>query len=225
MKGIEFFMKILAIDTATEVCSVALLENETTIDEITITSPNSHSVELMPLINNIISNNNLTLNDIDLFACDNGPGSFTGIRIGIATIKAFCDVTSKNCIGISSLEGFARKIKKNNTIICSLINANHGNCYCGFFYYENNDLKVYEDYFFDSFSNILDKINKMKKNIFFVGNCGIVFKDMIESKCLITYEINPDTSISAVDIGKSAFQSYDNNVFYNSNSLIPLYLK
>lgn len=218
-------MKILAIDTATEVCSVALLENETTIDEITITSPNSHSVELMPLINNIISNNNITLNDIDLFACDNGPGSFTGIRIGIATIKAFCDVTSKKCIGISSLEGFARKIEANNSIICSLINANHGNCYCGFFHYENDNLKIYEDYSFDSFDNILDKINKMKKNIFFVGNCGIVFKDMIESNCLVNYEINMDISISAVDIGNSAFHKYKNNTLCDSNSLIPLYLK
>jgi tRNA threonylcarbamoyladenosine biosynthesis protein TsaB len=220
-----FDLKILALDTATEICSVAILDDDNMIDAITINSTNSHSVELMPIISNIMSRNNLTLNDIDLFACDNGPGSFTGIRIGIATIKAFCDVTNKPCIGVSSLDGFSIKNPKNNCIICSLINAKHNNCYCGLFTYSNNKLEKYQDYFFDSFSNILLELENLEKKVFFVGNCGDLFKDIIANSSIEDYEIYFDSQISAVDIGKVAFYNYENTTNNTSRNLIPIYLK
>ena len=104
-------------------------------------------------------------------------GSFTGIRIGLSTIKAFCDVTSKPCIGVTSLEGFAYQSCNipnldfvdeqcsplHNTIeyyICSLLNANHGNAYCGIFKFENEKLVQTHDYFFDSIDNIIKFLNK-----------------------------------------------------------------
>ena len=174
-------MKILAIDTATEVCSVAVLENKDVILEKTLESVNTHSVSLMPLIDEVLSKSSLTLDDINLFACDKGPGSFTGIRIGLSTIKAFCDVTNKPCVGVTSLDGFAYKIfdgsnvnitdeqcsplqcytdkipySLNEYYICSLLNANHGNAYCGVFYFDNDKLFQVQDYCFDSIKNILD---------------------------------------------------------------------
>lgn len=148
-------MKILAIDTATEVCSVAILEDKNVILERTLDAVNTHSVALMPLIKEVLSKCNLTINDIDLFACDKGPGSFTGIRIGLSTIKAFCDVTNKPCVGVTSLEGFSYKLydisnlnfadeqcsplqSDTENYICSLLNANHGNAYCGIFGFDNS---------------------------------------------------------------------------------------
>lgn len=125
-------------------------------------------------------------------------GSFTGIRIGLSTIKAFCDVTNKPCIGITSLEGFAYKLcnipnldfideqcsplqATNEYYICSLLNANHGNAYCGTFKFDNEKLVQTHDYFFDSIDNIGNFVNNLQKNIFFVGNCGKLLLDMIES--------------------------------------------
>lgn len=87
-------MKILSIDTASSICSVAILEDNKVISEISNDDANTHSVKLMPQIEQIFNETNLTLNDMDLLVCDKGPGSFTGIRIGIATIKAFFDVTN-----------------------------------------------------------------------------------------------------------------------------------
>lgn len=91
-------MKILSIDTSSTICSVAILEDTTVLGEITTEDANTHSVTLMPQIAKLFENTGLSLSDIDLFACDKGPGSFTGIRIGIATIKAFCDTTNKPAI-------------------------------------------------------------------------------------------------------------------------------
>ena len=69
-------MKIFAIDTATEVCSVAILEDKNIVLEKTLAAVNTHSVALMPLIKDVLFETNLTLNDIDLFACDKGPRFF-----------------------------------------------------------------------------------------------------------------------------------------------------
>lgn len=87
-------MKILSIDTASSICSVAILEDKKVIKVVSNEDSNTHSVKLMPQIEQILKDTNLTLNDIDLLVCDKGPGSFTGIRIGISTIKAFFDVTN-----------------------------------------------------------------------------------------------------------------------------------
>lgn len=221
-------MKILAIDTATDVCSVAILENNDIIKEKTLEAVNTHSVALMPLIQDILKECNLSLNDIDLFACDKGPGSFTGIRIGLSTIKAFCDVTNKPCVGITSLEGFAYKLKNilsSDYYICSLLNANHNNAYCGIFKFDNTQLTQFHDYFSDSIVEILKIVNQLEKNIFFVGNCGILYKDMIQSGCVKNFEIDNNINISAVDIGRAAFDKFSFGTYGDSDYLTPLYLK
>lgn len=214
-------MKILAVDTATAVCSVAILEDKNVILEKTLETVNTHSVTLMPLIQEVLSECNLSLSDIDLFACDKGPGSFTGIRIGLSTIKAFCDITNKPCVGITSLEGFAYKVYNTDYYICSLLNANHGNAYCGIFNFDNGKLVQTHDYFFDSIDNILNIVNDLEKNIFFVGNYSFLSKDMIK----FNHRIDPNTCISAVDIGKAAFDKFNSGSYGDSDFLTPLYLK
>lgn len=88
-------MKILAIETSCDILSISLLEDDNLILELKENSPKSHSETLMPLIDNLLKKTHTTLDEISLFACDNGPGSFTGIRIGLSTIKALCDVSRK----------------------------------------------------------------------------------------------------------------------------------
>lgn len=152
-------------------------------------------------------------------------GSFTGIRIGLSTIKAFCDVTNKPCVGVTSLEGFAYKLFNSVNLecyICSLLNANHGNAYCGIFKFDNEKLVQTHDYFFDSIDNILDFVNNLQKNIFFVGNCSKFLLDMIKSDKI---QINSNGIISATDIGRSAFDKYCSGLYGNSDFLTPLYLK
>ena len=218
-------MKILAIDTATEVCSVAILEDNNVLFEKTLNSANTHSVELMPLIDNILNECNLSLENIDLFACDIGPGSFTGIRIGIATIKAFCDTLHKPCVGISSLEAFAYTSTYDDSfLICSIVNANHFNVYYGLFENNKGIINQFEDFSFKSIEDVINHLNDLEKNIFFVGNCGILFKDMIESKCKCNFKVSPINNISAKCIGKAAFLKYSKKNF-DDNSLLPLYLK
>lgn len=131
-------MKILSIDTSSDICSVAILEDNTVLKELHIDDIKTHSEKLMPLIKNIFDDCKLSLDNIDLIACSKGPGSFTGIRIGIATSKAFSDSQNIQAIGISSLDGLAYNIENKN-LTCSIIDAKNNNVYFGLF--ENKILK------------------------------------------------------------------------------------
>ena len=88
-------MKILAIDTSSKICSVSILEDNDVIIEKHTNDEKTHSQNLMPLVDEIFKESNLSLDDMGLLSCCLGPGSFTGIRIGIATIKAFADVKNR----------------------------------------------------------------------------------------------------------------------------------
>lgn len=87
-------MKILAIDTSSKICSVSILEDRKLIKEKHNDDEKTHSQKLMPLVDEIFRECNLNLKDINLLSCCIGPGSFTGLRIGISTVKAFSDVTN-----------------------------------------------------------------------------------------------------------------------------------
>lgn len=84
-------MKILSIETSSNLCGVAILDDTTILKEISLDNGLTHSETLMPIIKEAFDSLNLDLKDIDLIVCDKGPGSFTGIRIGVATAKAFSD--------------------------------------------------------------------------------------------------------------------------------------
>ena len=124
-------MKILSIDTASNLCTVAILENTKCIKEITVNDARNHSEKIMPVIEQALKETNLSLKNINLIVCDKGPGSFTGIRIGVGTVLAFQDSLNIPCVGISSLEALAYNIPQDG-LICSLIDAKNNNVYYGY---------------------------------------------------------------------------------------------
>ena len=151
-------MKILCIDTSSKLCGVAILDDTTLIKKIELDNGLTHSESLMPLIDQILKECNLNLNDINLLVSDIGPGSFTGIRIGIATVKAFADSLNIPCIGISSLEVLAYNVSTDG-LICSTIDCKNDNCYFALYELKNGNYKVLEPPTSESISNYLDSFN------------------------------------------------------------------
>ncbi len=220
-------MKILSVDTSSSICSVCILENETVIKNFTIEDANTHSVNLMPLIEQSFNEANLSLNDINLLACDKGPGSFTGIRIGIATIKAFCDVTNIPAIGISSLRTLAYNSNYNG-LICSLIDAKNDNVYFGLFDNSTNNYIKIQEYLFENINYVTEILKLCNKPIFFVGNGSIVYKDVLKS-ILNDNAIFPNNNdmhkLSSETLGKLAFNIFSNSKISEEYNLSPLYLR
>lgn len=132
-------MKILALDSSATVASVALCENETLLGEITLNNGNTHSETLLPAIVFLLRQFHLSPNEMELFAVSQGPGSFTGVRIGVATVKGLAFGTNIPCIGVSTLEALAQNLCDLNGLICPVMNARRKQVYTALFQMQNGD--------------------------------------------------------------------------------------
>ena len=215
-------MKILAIETASKVCGVSLLEDNNLIKEAILEDENTHSVKLMPLIDGVLTETKVNIKDIDLFACDKGPGSFTGIRIGIATIKAFADATAKKVIGITSLESLAYGEKKNE-VICSMIDAKNENVYYGFFHNQDGKYQKIDELQFGNIDEVLKKAEDLKKHIIFVGDGSISYQEQIKNYLGEKAEFSTQNKLNPTNIGKLAFLKKEEAC--DTNHLSPDYLR
>lgn len=139
-------MKILAIDSSSTSCSAAIVENDRLIGEIYLNNGLTHSQTLMTMIDNLLNNAKININDIDEIAVTIGPGSFTGLRIGIATVKGLAFCSDKKCIGISTLETIAYNARFSNGIICAAMDARCSQVYNALFRAENGVItRITED--------------------------------------------------------------------------------
>ncbi len=133
-------MLILALDTTAVVASVALCREETPIASFTVKNGNTHSETLLPMVEAVLKSAGVSISDIDLFACSTGPGSFTGVRIGAATLKGLAFGQNKPCIGVSTLEALAENLVPFDGVICPVMNARRAQVYNALFTYENGVL-------------------------------------------------------------------------------------
>ena len=212
-------MKILAIDTSSAICSTAILENDIVIDENNLDNGRTHSENLMPLIDELLKRNNMNIKDIELLVCSVGPGSFTGIRIGVATIKPIAEILGVQVASVNSLEGLARNIENAETIV-SMIDARNNQVYCGVFdkeYHQKEDLMA------DDINVIIENLKKYEK-ITFVGNGAILHKELLISN-LKECRFIENNNQSASNFGKIGYQKFLINDLCTADTLVPIYLR
>ncbi len=126
-------MKILSLDSSAQVATVALCEDESLLAEFTLNNGNTHSETLLPMVETILKAYGITVDDIDLFACTSGPGSFTGVRIGAATVKGLAFGRKTPCIGVSTPEAIAENLSSLGGLICPVMNARRSQVYTALF--------------------------------------------------------------------------------------------
>lgn len=221
-------MKILAVDTSSKLCSVAILENKNLIKKLELDNGLTHSETLMPLIQQLLNECSLSLNNINLLVSDIGPGSFTGIRIGVSSCKAFSDSLNIPCVGISSLEILAYNIQ-NDGIICSTIDCKNNNCYFALYELNSGNYNVLIEPCAKSVNDVLDLLNSQYYNkcISFVG-------DGIPSEKLHSiYDNNADSEVTkniissylnVENLGTAGYKKFINNKKIGEE-ILPLYLK
>ena len=122
-------MNILAIDTSSLNASCAVLCSGVLTGEFSICNKKTHSQMLMPMLDDVLKKASMSIEDIDIFAPCIGPGSFTGLRIGIAAAKALCQARGKKIIGISALDSLAQNIAFSDKIVCPIMDARRGDVY------------------------------------------------------------------------------------------------
>ncbi len=126
-------MLILALDSTALAASVALCEDEKLIAEFTVNTGHTHSETLLPMVESALKIAGRTVDDVDLFACTAGPGSFTGVRIGAATVKGLAFGRQKPCVGVSTLESLAYNGLPMGGILCPSMNARREQVYNALF--------------------------------------------------------------------------------------------
>lgn len=234
-------MKILAIDTSSKRCSVCIFEDNHVIINLNNDDEKTHSVKLMPMVDQAFKETGLSLDDISLLACCIGPGSFTGVRIGISTVKAFADVKNIPVVGITSLESLAYNVIHDNssvntidekkTLICSLIDAKNNNVYCGLYYYNEkmNLIEIFAEDINVTMKKLKDAFEKNNfSDIIFVGDGAETYKNTIEDNfkseniCICESESNFQCSPS---LAKAGLQKYNEGNYGDSNSIFPVYLR
>ena len=233
-------MKILSIDTSSSICSVAILEDTKIIKEMHNFSEKEHSETLMPMIDELFKTTNLSLDNMGLIACSVGPGSFTGIRIGIATVKAFADAKNIPVVGVNSLEAMAYLgvAQKGDGEFVSILDARNDNVYFAIYKMKKGQFSIYKNPEAMQISEAITYIDNLKLPIYFLGD--IVNADLARieqlylsrvsiekanSEDVNKHEYLTDVGPLAIGVALAGLNRYKNGIYGNSNSLTPMYLR
>lgn len=169
-------MHILSVDTATTSCSVAITRNQSLLAEVTNDTGQTHAKHLMGMIDMVINLSGLTMSDLDGFAVTRGPGSFTGLRIGVASIKGLATATRKPLVGVSTLDALALQAAGPSMLICPLLDARRGEVYYSRYRYANGmPAQLVEE----KVASPIDAVRGLKEESLFVGEGAIVYRDLL----------------------------------------------
>ena len=174
-------MKILGVDTSTPIGSVALIDDDNVVAEHTLDIVRAHSSRLMPAIDSVLKWGDITVNDLDGCAVGIGPGSFTGIRIGVATIKSICYAVDKPIVGVSTLEAIAYNLRWSNSIICPLLDARRSETYGAIFEGNTNWERLSDDLCLpiNAFLDRIKEDTSPDRTINFVGDGLATYGDAV----------------------------------------------
>ncbi len=205
-------MKILAVDSSSATASVALTDDKKIIAEYFINAGLTHSQTLAPMIDSVLKNLKIEPMEIDLYASTNGPGSFTGLRIGMATVEAMALANNKLCFGVSSLEALAYNINNSENIICACMDARRGQVYNALFKLKNNQLvRLTEDRSI-LIKDLAEELKNLNCNIEIVGDAAELCYNSTDinslgSKCILLPEKN--RYIKASSVALAALKTFD----------------
>ena len=184
-------MRILAIESSAVTASVAILTDDVLTAEYTVNYKKTHSQTLLPMIDEICKMTETEPESFDLIAVSQGPGSFTGLRIGSATAKGLGLALDKPRVGIPTVEALAYNLYDVNGLICPIMDARRKQVYTGIYRYEDHRLVTVKDQMAVGIEELLSMLNEMGETVTFLGDGVPVFKDIIADKLEVPFSFAP----------------------------------
>lgn len=227
-------MKLFALDTSGPNCSVGIYEDTKRLGEFILNNGVTHSQNLVPMIEQLEHFTGVALQEIDAFACSIGPGSFTGLRIGLATIKGFAFSLQKPVIAVPTLQAIASNVSHFDGILCAILDARNDNVYAACYQMQQGKLIQLGDYVSDSISVLLQALEQYPHTpIRFVGDGAVTYRDKIEAHFSNQSEFQGNLSFAteeqhlptASSVARIAFSMAERQEFIDCHTLSPLYLK
>ena len=209
-------LTILGIDTSGKIASVAVANEEKVLSQTTVYTKLTHSQVILPICKDVLKNAGIELSDVDGIAVSAGPGSYTGLRIGIAAVKAMCFALDKPCIGISTLEALAYNVLLHKGIICAVMAARLDLVYCGIFRSDGKSLERLAPDRIVSIDDLKMELEALEGEIVTVGdNAEILTGDR--------FRIAPATL--RLQLGTSLCMAAFNKEMYSPDKLEAAYLE
>ena len=220
-------MKILGIDTSTMSANVAVLEDDKLICEYTINTKKTHSQKLMPMIENMLKLSEIEIKEIDAIAICVGPGSFTGLRIGMATAKAMAHVNNIPLIGVDSLEILGANIDNCNKKICAILDAQRNQFYTNIYKLEYNKIQALQSEIeIMPIDNLLEKLSSSEEEWVIVGEAVYKYKEKIDVKSNITMSSPSNNITKASSLCVVARDKFEQNIdVHNCYDINPMYIR
>ena len=218
-------MIVLSMDSSSLVTTVALLRDEHVLGEFTINFKREHSVILMEKVEELLKDCEVDINDVDGFVVSKGPGSFTGLRIGMATVKGLSMGSNKPYVSISSLDALAYSLINFDGLICPIMDALRDSVFTCI--YKNVDGKLTKviDYSALSLEELAIEINSKGEKVIFTGDGVYKHKDYLKENIPnAIFAPNHLNIIKASSLGELGMIELKNGNFDDKNSA-PLYLK
>lgn len=183
-------MKILSICTSTMISTCTIMEDGEIIGDCNINQQKTHSESLVPMIKNMLDSLKIDISEIDLYIMAKGPGSFTGLRIGMTTGKTLAQVFNKDVIGISTLEALAVSCLTDKYIV-PLVDARGGRVYYGIYKWDEKKLVNIKEDELIFMEDLAEELKLTDKEYIFVGEGSRIFKDLINEEKLGELAIEP----------------------------------
>lgn len=214
-------MIVLGVDSSATAASAAVVKNGILVSEVFSQTGLTHSQTLLPMIDNCIKMAGITVDDVDLISVANGPGSFTGIRIGIATVKGIAFTNNIPCVEVSTLESMAYNLPFFDGIVCPVMDARCNQVYTAMF---KNDKECKVNRLTDdeamSIDELCEIIKKTDEKVIFVGDgaelCYIRMKDCCDNVLIASQHIRMQraSSVAVCSVDKERKNSKNVSVNY-----------
>jgi tRNA threonylcarbamoyladenosine biosynthesis protein TsaB len=218
-------MKVLALETATLAGSIAIVDDkEGLIGETGVNVKLAHSERLMPSIEWLLNASGISIKDIDLFALSIGPGSFTGLRIGLSTVKGFAFASGKSIVPVPTLDAFARTMPFCQHVICPMLDARKQEVYAGLYRWDKDScIKIMPE----TAIKPEDLLKKIEEPVVFMGEGAVIYKNMISESLKTKALFAPPSKMSpsAATVAEIAIEQINQGTTADPVSLAPYYIR
>lgn len=217
-------MKILALETATMTGSIAILADDTLIAEVRINIRVAHAERLISSIDWLLKNSRVSLEEMDAFAVSIGPGSFTGLRIGLSTVKGLSYATGRPIVPVPTLDALAKTLPFCSYPVCPMLDARKKEVYTGLYKWEG---EVFKKIITETAIRPEELLKEIKERTVFVGDGAVIYRRLIEDAVKDKAVFAPPSKMipSASSVAEIAAERLREGITVDPVSLRPFYIR
>lgn len=220
-------MKILGIDTATQVAGIGIVDETGVLAESWLNTGKTHSQRLLPLMDSLLKNSEITWGEIYGLAVTVGPGSFTGLRIGLATVQGLTQVLHKPVVGIVSLDALVQNLAGVPGLLCPILDARKNEVYTALYRSEENRMIQLSPYRAVNPEVLMKELLSSEERVTFLGDAVPVFRNLISDSLKERASFAPLTRnlLRAGEVAGLGLKRFHQGQEINSFEIKPFYLR